>query len=281
MSRHPALAGWHVGTLRVFGVALFLFLLVMLPIRVVFTSASADDGDTLVVTDNDSVAGGSVMDAVSRGASSGFDRIGRLFVRFFNDEPVANPVGDDGWMRVELEVLVGYESIGRLEPRIMDEPAEARRIIRLSEQFDRRIDECAAMYRMDPDLLRALIRQESNFQPNAGSHAGAIGLTQLMKAAADEVGVLDRRNPHENICGGARYFRMMYDRFGRTTADPYEGMRRALAAYNAGPEHVRRAGGAVPRIDETIDHGKRILAYYRLLKEYREAARRDATTAVY
>lgn len=107
-----------------------------------------------------------------------------------------------------------------------------------------------ARYRLPPMLLQALVWQESRFNPMAISPAGAAGLAQLMPATARELGVTNRHDPAQNIDGGARYLRQMLDKFG---AIPL-----ALAAYNAGPGAVRKAGG-IPRNAETPNYVKRVL----------------------
>lgn len=87
------------------------------------------------------------------------------------------------------------------------------------------------------DLFLRLVQQESGWDPGAVSHKGATGLAQLMPATAARLGV-NAMDPHDNLDGGARYLRMMYDRFG--------DWRLALAAYNAGPEAVEKHGGIPP-----------------------------------
>jgi soluble lytic murein transglycosylase-like protein len=106
---------------------------------------------------------------------------------------------------------------------------------------------------IDPKLLTGLIRAESNFDPNAGSPAGAQGLTQLMPGTAAGLGVTNPLDPVQSIEGGARYLRQQLDRFG---GDPAK----ALAAYNAGPGAVEKFGG-VPPYEETQNYVRRVLGY--------------------
>ena len=106
---------------------------------------------------------------------------------------------------------------------------------------------------IDPKLLTGLIRAESNFDPNAGSPAGAQGLTQLMPGTAAGLGVTNPHDPVQSIEGGARYLRQQLDRFG---GDPAK----ALAAYNAGPGAVEKFGG-VPPYEETQNYVRRVLGY--------------------
>lgn len=108
----------------------------------------------------------------------------------------------------------------------------------------------AAKARISPDLLAALVHQESGWRAGARSGKGAIGLAQLMPATARQLGV-DPLDPASNLLGGARYLRDMLDRFDGDIA-------LALAAYNAGPVRVSRAH-AVPAIPETQIYVNRVL----------------------
>ena len=109
----------------------------------------------------------------------------------------------------------------------------------------------AARYSLSPALLEALVWQESRWHNEAVSPKGAMGLTQLMPATAQALGV-DPRDPVANLEGGARYLRLLLDRFGGDVV-------KALAAYNAGPERVEKAGG-VPAIRETREYVAAIMA---------------------
>lgn len=102
--------------------------------------------------------------------------------------------------------------------------------------------------RVSPDLFEKLVMAESSGNPNARSPVGASGLAQLMPGTAADLGV-DPSDPEQNLRGGARYLRQQMDRFQSTPL--------ALAAYNAGPGRVAKAGG-IPRIAETEDYVKKI-----------------------
>jgi len=135
-------------------------------------------------------------------------------------------------------------------------------------QYDALITAAAQRNGVDPALLKALIRQESNFDPNAGSPAGAQGLTQLMPATAASLGVTDVHDPAQAIEGGAKYLRSQLEAFGGDEA-------KALAAYNAGPGAVQRYGG-VPPYAETQQYVQKVLGY---AAEYRTSAPAAAATA--
>lgn len=109
----------------------------------------------------------------------------------------------------------------------------------------------AARYDISPALLEAVVWQESRWNAAAVSPAGARGLAQLMPGTGRQLGV-DWRDPAANLEGGARYLRMQLDRFGGD-------VEKALAAYNAGPARVERAGG-IPAIRETRDYVASIMA---------------------
>ncbi len=128
-----------------------------------------------------------------------------------------------------------------------------------STQYDGLIAASAERNGIDPALLKGLIRQESGFKADAGSPAGAQGLTQLMPATARGLGVGDPHDPAQAIEGGARYLRQQLDSFGGSVP-------LALAAYNAGPGAVKQHGG-VPPFAETQHYVRQVQAYadaYRL-----------------
>ncbi len=127
------------------------------------------------------------------------------------------------------------------------------------------ITAAASKHGVDPALLAGLVKQESNFNPNAGSPAGAQGLTQLMPATAASLGVTNVHDPVQALDGGAKYLRQQLDRFDGDVA-------RALAAYNAGPGAVERFGG-VPPYAETQEYVRRVQAN---AAEYRAAGATSA-----
>ncbi|MGC9319004.1 MAG: lytic transglycosylase domain-containing protein [Armatimonadota bacterium] len=119
-------------------------------------------------------------------------------------------------------------------------------------RFDDVIRHAAASYGLGEDLLHAVIRAESGYDPGCTSSAGAMGLMQLMPGTASALGVSDAYDPVQNVLGGARYLREQLDRFGDLSL--------ALAAYNAGPGAVERHGG-IPPYRETEAYVQRVLGY--------------------
>ena len=118
------------------------------------------------------------------------------------------------------------------------------------------VREAELRYRLPSGLLQALIWTESRFNPMAISPAGAAGLAQLMPGTARYLGVVNRHDPRASIDGGARYLREMLDKFG--------AIHLALAAYNAGPGAVERAGG-IPRNSETPGYVRSVLGRWQAI----------------
>jgi len=111
-----------------------------------------------------------------------------------------------------------------------------------------------------PSLVKSVIKQESGFNPEAKSHAGAEGLMQLMPATAKGVGVFNSFNPYQNVRGGVTYLGQMLEKF--------EGnLNKALAAYNAGPKAVERYGG-IPPYTETQNYVSSIMQDYLSRENY-------------
>lgn len=122
-------------------------------------------------------------------------------------------------------------------------------------RYDRLIQAAAKKHNLPFALIKAVIRQESNFNPKAVSHAGAQGLMQLMPGTSKLLQVSSVFDPAQNIDGGSRYLSDMLKKYsGRVDL--------ALAAYNAGPGAVDKAG-KIPDYPETVNYVKQVLSWYR------------------
>jgi len=122
----------------------------------------------------------------------------------------------------------------------------------ISNDLQSMINATAAKYGLDPNLLTAVVNQESGGNPNAVSSAGAQGLMQLMPSTAASLGVTDPFDPQQNLDGGAQYLSGLLNQYGGDTS-------LALAAYNAGPGNVNKYGG-IPPFQETQNYVTSILA---------------------
>jgi soluble lytic murein transglycosylase-like protein len=143
--------------------------------------------------------------------------------------------------------LVSVEGTGLPDHAIAD---PARNAALVPTRYAATIADLAARFDLSPSLLEAVVWQESRWNENAVSPVGARGLAQLMPGTARYLGV-NSDDPYQNLEGGARYLREQLDRFGGD-------LEKALAAYNAGPGRVERAGG-VPNIRETRQYVAAIL----------------------
>lgn len=166
--------------------------------------------------------------------------------------------------QTQTEVNVRPLVVASLEP---DAGEEVRQIpvVRSDARYMRQVRQTHRLYQpiihrvahrygVDPALVKAIIMAESGFNPRAVSHRGALGLMQIMPSTARSLGVADSFDPEHNITAGVRYFRQLMDTVAEDPA-------LALAAYNAGPERVRKYNG-VPPYKATRRYIKKVMAYY-------------------
>ncbi|MDH4321696.1 MAG: transglycosylase SLT domain-containing protein [Desulfobulbaceae bacterium] len=123
------------------------------------------------------------------------------------------------------------------------------------EAIEAFILEAADRYNVDPMLVKAVIKVESDFDHRAVSKKGAIGLMQLMPETARDLRVHDPFDPKSNIMGGTNYLRQLLSRFDGDLS-------LGLAAYNAGPQRVVMAQNTVPRLPETLEYIKKVMHHY-------------------
>ena len=131
-------------------------------------------------------------------------------------------------------------------------------------RYDTWVREAAALYQIPVELVRAVIKVESDYDPRALSYAGARGLMQLMPDTATSLDVRDIDDPRENIFGGVRFLRILANAFGGDLV-------LTVAGYNAGQEAVMRHGG-VPPYAQTRDYVTKVLGHYRRYQAEKVAA---------
>jgi soluble lytic murein transglycosylase-like protein len=159
------------------------------------------------------------------------------------------------YMRGDARHLTGAGgAVGAPAGSVVPFPAQDKDIARFT-RYDEWIRQAASLYQIPEQLVRAVIKVESDYDPRAVSIAGARGLMQLMPDTADRLQVRDINDPRENIFGGVRYLRIL--------ANDFNGdLELTVAAYNAGEEAVMRYGG-VPPYAQTRDYVVRVTAFYR------------------
>jgi soluble lytic murein transglycosylase-like protein len=139
--------------------------------------------------------------------------------------------------------------------RIKDQTRQKPLFDKKSTTYDQMIEKAARMHRISPALVKAVIQAESKFDSRAVSAQGAVGLMQILPSTARSVGVSRPQEPYANITAGARYLKSLLDEFGN---DEYL----AVAAYNCGPEVIKRYGGHMPPFSETRTFVNQVMRYY-------------------
>jgi soluble lytic murein transglycosylase len=135
------------------------------------------------------------------------------------------------------------------------------------ERYDDIIHKAAKRFGVETNLIKAIIKAESSFNPNAVSCSGAQGLMQLMPVTAEEMEVIDPFDPEENIFGGTKYLSLLLKRFGHDK-------RLAVAAYNGGPTTVAQHN-SVPPIPQTRRFVEKVMKYYEELSRRESQGSRD------
>lgn len=167
---------------------------------------------------------------------------------------VASYLGMDGVAVQKASAKPGESASKEMAPAAQPAPEMAATPVRTTAQIDAAIEQAAARHHVDPNLVRAVVKVESNFNPHAVSRKGAMGLMQLMPGTARELAVTDPFDPEQNVDAGVRHLRGLLDSFDGDVS-------RSLAAYNAGAKAVEKHGG-VPPYAETRDYVRRITKLY-------------------
>ena len=170
---------------------------------------------------------------------------------------LVQPVQADVYMYKDKQGVLTFTNVPNHTgyKRILKEgPARSGSGNATSAAFDDLILSASGRYNVDPDLIRAVIKTESDFNTNARSNKGAMGLMQLMPDTARLHNVSDAYDPNANVEGGVRHLRMLLER--------YQGnLELSLAAYNAGAAAVEKHGG-IPPYNETREYVRKVLRFY-------------------
>ena len=178
-----------------------------------------------------------------------------VYVKYLNGVPYfTDAPRDEGFKKIPLF----SERLRRVPYRLGS--------VRLPDRYRQTIQAIAEKYGIDPALVLAVIKSESDFDPHAVSTKGALGLMQLMPGTAYDMGVTDVLDPRENIEGGTRYLKLLLGMF--------EGdLDRSIAAYNAGQDAVVKYGD-IPPYQETQEYVRRVRHFYGIYRDRPDAAKR-------
>jgi soluble lytic murein transglycosylase-like protein len=188
------------------------------------------------------------------GDSAGFQLIMESMMKAMEDKN--SSLGSFNFRGEDLRALAAGDG-SKLEKM----GVEIRTAIRTGNvSIDEAIEQASKKYGIDSDLIKAVIKAESSFNPNAKSHAGAMGLMQLMPGTARAMGVSNPYDIEQNVDGGTKYLRGLLDMYGNSKE-------MALAAYNGGPGTVRNRGVKSPEDiykmpTETRNYVQKVMKYY-------------------
>jgi soluble lytic murein transglycosylase-like protein len=215
------------------------------------TSTTDESGRRIYV--NDGVADGNSASRVSRGSSELASR--SPLVYWSVTEHRFKPVPTSGAVMRAARSAASEVSTYLGQKRGSKAPNyQALNRAFTQQDIDAAIDEAAARHHVDPSLVRSVVKVESNFNPNAVSPKGAMGLMQLMPSTARSLNVANPFDPAQNVDSGVRHLRKLLDSYGGNVS-------LSLAAYNAGSGAVARSAG-VPHFRETQDYVRRITSLY-------------------
>jgi soluble lytic murein transglycosylase-like protein len=178
----------------------------------------------------------------------------------FTDHPIASPGHTLVW-RSSVGKVGKYARLGKKKSRKSGKTLTWRN----KKQYDPMIRKVARQAKVSPELLHAVVQAESAYNPKAKSHAGAMGLMQLMPATAERYGVANAWDPNQNLSGGARYLRDLLDMFNNN-------LRLALAAYNAGEGAVKKYGNRIPPYPETRNYVTKVIDFYLSERKQRQSS---------